>query len=271
MQGGELRRLIEQSGFPPPQTALDQHFLVSERVHRAILDACSGMRGFLEIGSGPGVLTKYLSEMGEVIAIDLDARSGEALAKIAPRAFFIRGDAARMNLLELVQRLPKPRALVGNLPYSITGAMLEATVLLATDIQRAVLMMQREVAERVAAPVGDRRRGAISVLCVYAYDIKRVVDAPPSAFFPPPEVSSRVLSFESRGRMPPPSLARLVRVAFRHPRKTLANNLRQAGLSSDMVTEALARTGLALSVRPHQISEEGWLALSDHLGEATFG
>lgn len=266
MPGGDLRRLIEQSGFPPPQTALDQHFLVSERVHRAILDACDGIAGFLEIGSGPGVLTKFLAEMGRVVAVDVHERSRDALARVAPSAQFILGDAARLNLEGLAERLPQPRALVGNLPYSITGAMLEAAVRLAPLLRRAVLMMQREVAERVAAPPGDRRRGAISVLCAYSYVIEQVVDAPPSAFLPPPEVSSRVLRFESRGRAPSEELARLVRSAFRHPRKTLANNLRQAGEMAGVVEEALAKAGLAPSVRPHQVAEAEWLALSDRLG-----
>ncbi|MER3462460.1 MAG: 16S rRNA (adenine(1518)-N(6)/adenine(1519)-N(6))-dimethyltransferase, partial [Armatimonadota bacterium] len=83
--------MIEQSGFPSPQTALDQHFLVSERVHRAILDSCARIAGFLEIGPGPGVLTKFLSQMGEVIAIDIDARSREALARVAPSVEFVLG------------------------------------------------------------------------------------------------------------------------------------------------------------------------------------
>jgi len=265
MRGGELRRLIEQSGFPPPQTALDQHFLVSERVHRAILDACDGIAGFLEIGSGPGVLTKFLCEKGRVLAVDVDERSRDALAMVAPSAQFILGDAARLDMGDLVASLPEPRALVGNLPYSITGAMLEAAVHLAPLLRRAVLMMQREVAERVAAPPGDRRRGAISVLCSYSYVIERVVDAPPSAFLPPPEVSSRVLRFESRGSAPSAAFARLVRTAFRQPRKTLANNLR-AGVTTGAVEEALAGAGLAPSVRPHQVTEAEWLALNDRLG-----
>jgi 16S rRNA (adenine1518-N6/adenine1519-N6)-dimethyltransferase len=265
MRGGDLRRLIEESGFPAPRTALDQHFLISERVHKAILDACAGMCGFLEIGPGPGVLTKFLCEMGTVIAIDVDPRSKEALARVAPAAEFVLGDITQIDLQELAKSLPEPRALVGNLPYSVTGAILEATVHLAPLIHRAVLMMQREVAERVAAPPGDRRRGAISVLCAYAYAIERVVDAPPSAFVPPPEVSSQVLRFESRGGAPSTALARLVRAAFRHPRKTLANNLRQADIAPDVVRSVLGDLGLPTSVRPHQVKEADWLSLLDHL------
>lgn len=266
MRGGDLRRLIEQSGFPPPQTALDQHFLVSERVHAAILSACKGIAGFIEVGPGPGVLTKFLCEMGEVVAVDVDEGSREALQRVAPSARFVLGDAARLDLCALVQDLPEPRALVANLPYSISGAMLEAAVLLAPMLQRAVLMMQREVAERVAAPPGDRRRGAISVLCSYAFLITRVADAPPSAFLPPPAVSSRVLRFDSRDQTPSEAFWRLVRAAFRHPRKTLANNLREAGVPIGLVEAALARLGVAPAVRPHQVEESGWLVLSDALG-----
>lgn len=265
MRGGDLRRLIEESGFPAPRTALDQHFLISERVHKGILDACTGIRGFLEIGPGPGVLTKFLCQMGTLIAVDIDPRSGEALARVAPSAEFILADATRLDLADVAGRLPEPRALVGNLPYSITGEMLEAAVRLAPQLQRAILMMQREVAERVAAPPGDRKRAAISVLCSYAYVIERLVDAPPSAFLPPPEVSSRVLRFESRGRAPSAGLVLLVRAAFRHPRKTLVNNLRQAGLASSVVRAAVDAVRLPASVRPHQVTEAEWLSLLDHL------
>lgn len=267
MPGGELRRLIEQSGFPAARPALDQHFLVSERVHRAILSACEGMAGFLEIGPGPGVLTKFLCEMGAVIAVDVDPCSRDSLARVAPEAQFVLGDAARLNLWDLVERLPEPRALVGNLPYSITGAMLEAAVHLAPLLHRAVLMMQREVADRVVAPPGDRKRGAISVLCAHSYVIERVIDAPPSAFLPPPKVSSRVLRFESRVRGPSAGLARLVRGAFRHPRKTIVNNLREAGVPLEVAQRALHELRLAASVRPHQLTEAEWISLLDHLGQ----
>ncbi|RMG22062.1 MAG: hypothetical protein D6724_11145 [Armatimonadetes bacterium] len=265
MSGGELRRFIEEIGFLPSPDQPDQHFLISERVRDRIVEACEGCAGFLEIGPGPGVLTRELVRIGEVVAVDIDRRAESALSASAPSAQFVLADAARLDYGALLATLPSPRALVSNLPYSITGFVLEALWRYAHLLDRAVLMMQSEVAIRIAAEPGSRERGAISVLLQHSFRIERVTDASPGAFWPPPKVSSRVLRFESKGRSVPTEFAKVVRAGFAYPRKTLFNNLTAANYAPERVRRALEEVGLAPAVRAHEVPQDAWSQLTARL------
>jgi 16S rRNA (adenine1518-N6/adenine1519-N6)-dimethyltransferase len=265
MAGGELRRFIEELGFLPSPDQPDQHFLISERIRDQILNACVGCNGFLEIGPGPGILSRDLVKLGRVRAVDVDPRAKAALAVCAPDAEVRLEDAARLDYVEALRALPKPRAIVSNLPYSITGFVLEALWRNAPLLDRAVLLVQTEVAVRVAASEGDRRRGAVSVLLQQVYDISRVADAPPGAFLPPPKVSSRVLRFDSKGLTISAGLEKVVRAGFQHPRKTLLNNLCAAGYPPERVRQALEFAQLPPAVRAHEAPQTAWANLAAQL------
>lgn len=221
----------------------------------------------LEIGPGPGILTGPLCERCEqVVAIELDPRAVAALAESAPQARIVSGDALRIDWKPLLAELPVPSAIVSNMPYNITGPLLERVQSARPGIAMAVLMMQREVARRITAEPGDRELGALGVVLRTLFDARLVAQVPAAAFEPPPKVASSVLEFAS---LPTPDLdearfARFVHLAFKQPRKTLSSNLR-AGYGLDAVRAAtlLAQAGVSTNVRPHQVGLAVWRKLDD--------
>lgn len=251
----DLRAFLDHHGLSPKK-GLGQHFLCSERVVKSIVLA-AGERSVLEIGPGPGILTQALAAEHNVIALELDERMTIPLSESAPTAQIVFGDALTTDLRELMLQLKKPRAVVSNLPYYITGPLLERIAEVSDLWEVAVLMMQREVSRRIMAPVGDRDRGAVSVRMQAEFEIRRVVEVPPGAFIPPPKVESTVLALEPRGARMEPELVALVRAGFTQPRKTLSNNLASCGYDRELVVAA----GLEPNIRPHQISLASWRRL----------
>ncbi|MFN3682588.1 MAG: 16S rRNA (adenine(1518)-N(6)/adenine(1519)-N(6))-dimethyltransferase RsmA [Fimbriimonadaceae bacterium] len=247
---------------------LGQHFLVSQSAIRGILGACAEAAGVLEIGPGPGILTAGLAAPPRtVVAIELDPRLAETLTETAPRAEVLLADALQTDWSEILERLPRPRAIVSNLPYYITAPLLQKTADAAPRIDLAVLMMQREVARRVTAPAGDSERGSLSVHLQGVFRIAKVLDVPPGAFLPPPKVASTVLRLVPREDPMDRRAEPLVRAGFAQPRKTLANNLSAAGGGGGQTGErVLGDAGFPTVVRPHQLSEGQWLALGRALG-----
>ncbi len=231
----------------------------------AIVAAASSCPGVLEIGPGPGVLTGPLSESAErLVAIELDATMPLLLKESAPRAEVVREDALRADLSAILDGLPTPRAVVSNMPYYITGPLLGRIADARASFDVAVLMMQREVADRIVARPGKRERGALSVALQSQFQIERVVNVPAGAFLPPPKVDSTVLRLIPRFDGLGEETIRRVRIGFAQPRKTLVNNL-VAGLRITR-DEAVARVeaiGLSETVRPAELTEADWARLDE--------
>lgn len=265
-----LRELLTRHGLRP-QKRWGQHFLVSESVVAAILARAEGFAGVVEVGPGPGVLTRALSERAKVIAFEVDPIAVSALSETAPRADVRQGDVLRADLASAFVELPEPRALVSNMPYQITGPLLTAFAEARAGYSRAVLMMQREVGERILATPGSSSFGSLTVFLGLQFGIRKVCAAPAGAFYPPPKVESLVLEFEPRPTGLPPGaeafLFRVVRQGFAQPRKTLANNLAN-GLHQDRdaAVAILQNLGWSAAIRPHQIDIDGWRTLAERLG-----
>ncbi len=262
-----LRQALARHGLAPTKR-FGQHFLVSTKVVQAIVQAAASPAGVLEVGPGPGVLTRPLSELSErLVALEVDAGFAAMLADTAPRAEVRRADALQVDLAAVLAELPEPRALVSNMPYNITGPLLTAFAGVRGLYARAVLMMQREVGVRVLAQPGSRERGSLSVFLQAQFQISKVVAAPRSAFLPPPKVESVVLLFEPKptglDEATEERFFRLVRAGFTQPRKTLHNNL-VAGLRLEREEAArrIAAVGLEPSVRPHQLTMDAWYRLA---------
>ena len=259
-----LRAFLARHGLRP-EKGLGQHFLVSSAAVDAIVAAASPARGVLEIGPGPGVLTGPLSEVAErLVAVELDATMPLLLKESAPRAEVVREDALRADLRAILEGLPAPRAVVSNMPYYITGPLLGRIADVRDGFAVAVLMMQREVADRIVAKPGGRERGALSVALQSQFEIARVANVPAGAFLPPPKVDSAVLRLVPRADGLSEEALRLVRLGFAQPRKTLANNL-VAGLriARDDAVARIEAVGLAESVRPAELTEADWAGLAD--------
>jgi 16S rRNA (adenine1518-N6/adenine1519-N6)-dimethyltransferase len=254
--------------------ALGQHFLRDAAVARAIVDLAGPTAADLvvEIGPGQGALTGLLAaRAGRVLALELDPALVAALRARLPGVEVVEADARRWDYAAL-DRPPGGRTLVvGNLPYSAGKPILAALVAAHAALDRLVLMLQREVAERVAAAPGGRVYGALSVLTQLHWDVRVALRVAPGAFRPPPRVESAVLALASRPapRAPvddEPRFAAVVRAAFGRRRKTLANALAAGlGLPLGVVREAATRCGIDPGRRAETLTIEEFAALAARL------
>jgi 16S rRNA (adenine1518-N6/adenine1519-N6)-dimethyltransferase len=233
--------------------ALGQHFLRDARVARAIADAATPGASDLvvEVGPGQGALTGELARRaGRLVVLELDRTLLPALRARFPGVEVLEADARSWDYRALI-RPPGGRVLVvANLPYSAGTAILMAMARARGAIDEMVVMLQREVAERVAAVPGSKSYGSLSVLVQLGWEAAVILHVPPGAFRPPPKVESAVLHLRA---LPGPRVIvadeghfqRVVRAAFSQRRKTLANSL-AAGLSLPVarVREYLLAAGI---------------------------
>lgn len=214
---------------------LGQHFLRPASVERLLtLIAPAPDDVFLEIGPGRGALTLPLAARARrVVAVELDARLADALRAQAPaNVEIVTGDALATDLAALV---PRGARLAGNLPYYVSSPLLRRALELRGHVRDAHLMVQLEVARRVAAPPGSKDYGVLSVFFGLWCDVDLAARFPPGAFVPPPQVDSAVLRirFLSTPRAPvddPAAFEALVLRAFARRRRTLENNLQDSYL-----------------------------------------
>ncbi|MFN8622265.1 MAG: 16S rRNA (adenine(1518)-N(6)/adenine(1519)-N(6))-dimethyltransferase RsmA [Chloroflexota bacterium] len=250
-----------------------QNHLVDGEVLEAII-AASGVtpgRHVLEIGPGIGILTGALLRAGaDLTAVEVDRRLAAHLRErfeTVPSLRLVEGDFLDQRLADLVA---PPWDLVANLPYHITSPVLHRV--LETDLrpETFVLMLQREVAERVAAPPGAM--SYLSVFVQYHADVSVLRVVPARAFEPAPEVESAVLVGRTRPRRlsaeQETELWRLVQAGFRERRKMLHNVLpRQLpAVGRARFDAALAEVGISQDRRPQTLSVEEWMALSNAVG-----
>ena len=256
---------------------LSQNFLADPEVLEAILAEAAPNPGrrILEIGPGLGLLTAGLLEAGAAVtAVELD----RGLAGFLRERFVEAIEAGDLRLIEgdaLDQDLPRlleaPYDVVANLPYHITSPILHALLGQAPRPERLVLMVQREVAERIAAPPG--KMSYLSVFVQYHARVRIALQVPAGAFEPEPSVESAVIvlePFDADDRLDPGTedeLWRLVQAAFRERRKMIHNVLaRQLPLDAGRVTGALAAVGIDPDRRPQTLAVGEWLALHEALG-----
>jgi 16S rRNA (adenine1518-N6/adenine1519-N6)-dimethyltransferase len=257
--------------------ALSQNFLADADVLSAILAEAAPAHGdrVLEIGPGLGLLTGGLLEAGSAVtAVELDARLAAFLrdrfdAELASGDLrLVEGDALDQDLVRLV---PAPYDVVANLPYHITSPILHALLGEPPRPRRLVLMVQREVAERIAAPAG--KMSYLSVFVQYHARVRVAFNVPPEAFEPEPAVESAVIvvePYDADDRLEPAAedeLWRLVQAAFRERRKMIHNVLaRQLPVDAGRVATALSTAGIAPDRRPQTLAVGEWLVLREALG-----
>jgi 16S rRNA (adenine1518-N6/adenine1519-N6)-dimethyltransferase len=257
-----------------PKKALGQNFLLDARAAERIAEAAAPSGGtVLEIGPGTGALTRpLLARAGRVVAVerdtDLFALLGEELKEpIAEgRLELHQGDALAMDWLPLLTSGPAPRAIAGNLPYLITGRLLERAVELAEHVDRAVVMVQLEVAERLVAEPSTKEYGALTVFVQAAFDVERLLVAKAGAFFPRPQVDSAVVVLVRRvapRAKEDDALRALVKGAFGQRRKTLRNAWRNVfGWSTEELAARAARAGIDLDKRGETLPVEAFEAMA---------
>ncbi|MDR3744667.1 MAG: 16S rRNA (adenine(1518)-N(6)/adenine(1519)-N(6))-dimethyltransferase RsmA [Acidobacteriaceae bacterium] len=237
----------------PRKPKLGQNFLIDENARQSIVDALgdASARTVIEIGPGHGAITELLAtRCRRLIAIELDPSLAAELRfhfRAQPNVEVLEADVLDVDLASLVA--PGESAdVVGNLPYYITSPILLRLFAAGCSghLARAVVMMQREVADRLAAEPGHREYGLLSATTQINARVERLFTLPPAAFNPPPDVFSTVLRLEFAPRfaelgVEPAAFEVFLRTCFAQKRKTLANNLR-----------AHSRNGVA-SYTPEQI------------------
>ncbi|HVC05859.1 MAG TPA: 16S rRNA (adenine(1518)-N(6)/adenine(1519)-N(6))-dimethyltransferase RsmA [Candidatus Acidoferrales bacterium] len=256
---------------------LGQHFLVDRQVLEAIVDALDpGPEDqVLEIGCGLGTLTGELAaRAGRVVAIDIDP------ACVAGTEMTQRANA-NVTVLEMDARVVDPVALgfphgwlaTGNLPYQMTGLVLTRLLDAADPPARAVVLVQREVAARLAADSGDWSLATVAVRSHAA--VERLLDVPPHAFDPPPAVHSSILRLVPARLMSPDVRADVLALAkplFQSRRKTLRNGLSRA-LRNDVgaALSALSTAGIDPGRRPGTLALDEWELLARAVAEVRSG
>lgn len=260
---GTVRAVSRRAGLAP-QHRLGQNFLVD----RAVLDTMITALGptdrddVLEIGTGIGTLTAALAGLArQVVSVDIDPASVRA-ARITLRTFenvsIIEGDALRLDPAGLGLR---PGWLAAaNIPYHMTGALLSHLFEAADPPARGVFLVQREVAQRLAAAAGDWSLATVAIRSLA--DVERLVDVPPSSFQPPPTVHSSVIRMRPAATMTAAE-RRLVlgvaRSAFQLRRKTLRHGItRVLGGDAAGAARLLASTGIDPGRRPGTLTLEEW-------------
>ena len=252
---------------------LGQHFLVSASASQAIVAAAGHLENsvVLEIGPGQGAVTQYLVRAARrVVAVEYDHALATLLtatyASAGDRVDIITNDILRVNLTLLAEREKQRLIVVGNLPYYITSDILLHLYAHAASLDRAVLMIQREVADRICAQPGTRDYGLLTVTSQLYAGIERILELQPGDFNPPPQVHSSVirLNFSPRSadlQVEPAAFQVFLRHCFAQKRKTLGNNLRAAAYPQASLDAAWHATGISIQCRAETLTIDQFASL----------
>ena len=265
----------DEGAEPYPSKRLGQHFLRDQRIIHRIVDALAPKpeETIIEIGPGTGALTSVLVERaGRIIAVEFDNKLAPLLSeRFASFENFklVMGDALTTDFCAEI--LPARSArLVANLPYNISTAILQHLITQRACLDEMVLMLQKEVVERVLAPAGTSDRGFISVLVEAYCESEKLFDVAPGAFRPPPKVWSSVMRLKFRPRInaeiPDDRLLwEVVSAGFALKRKTILNNLRHASgrlqeilKSNGGASIVLCKANVELQRRAETLTLEEW-------------
>jgi 16S rRNA (adenine1518-N6/adenine1519-N6)-dimethyltransferase len=278
------KQLVQTAKVLRLKKGLSQSFLVDEDILQKIAHAATvdlePTLPLVEIGSGGGFLTRYLlASEHPLTAIEVDSKMVRVLNEAFgqnPHFTLLHQDVLTVNLNELIT--PKG-AIIGNIPYHLTGPILfhltgelsDAVFPLRQSVSRVLLMVQKEVAERLVAAPGTKAYGQLTLQAQFWFEITPVVFVPRTAFYPVPAVDSMVIQLIPREKpvIEPRDLAflsRFIKLAFTHRRKTLMNNLKLAGLAAEpKLREIFEQAAIPLEIRPQGVSIQQFGALADAL------
>jgi 16S rRNA (adenine1518-N6/adenine1519-N6)-dimethyltransferase len=261
--------------------SLGQNFLIDANQQRRIVAALDATRDHtvIEIGPGQGALTRHLAgNVGRLILIELDRDLAPALAtELAedPTVTVVEADVLDIDLRDLVGGDMSGVRVVGNIPYNITTPIIFRLLERDRRPERIVLMIQREVADRILAAPGTAEYGALSVGVRSVARVERLFHVGRGSFRPAPRVDSTVIRITPTTPSPltatdEEDLRELTRAAFSWRRKQLQKTLRSAPgyeLDADAVAELHSRTGIALELRPEQLGPDAFISLARTLRE----
>lgn len=264
-----IRALLAEHGIDP-RRSLGQHFLVDPNTARRIVRLAEVTSGdhVLEIGPGVGSLTVALAATGaDVLALEIDERLVPVVRSAVDGAANARvehGDALTADYSTILS--DQPWRVVSNLPYNVATPIVVRLLENAPTVERMLVMVQREVAERLAAIPGSRACGAVSVTVAWHAQAQIAGAVPRAVFFPRPKVESALLVLRRRGAPPvavsdPRAMFALVRAGFAQRRKTLGRALRPV-LGRD-APATLRGAGIDPATRAERVDLRQWAALTD--------
>jgi 16S rRNA (adenine1518-N6/adenine1519-N6)-dimethyltransferase len=265
----------------PHKPKLGQNFLVDPQAVARIVAGLGNLDGrtVVEIGPGRGAITGALAaRAGHVVAVELDRELAAGLRvqftalRVPPEQVtpggvtVVEQDVLQFDFAAAAAEAGQRLCVAGNLPYNITSPILLKLAASHAALELAVLMVQREVAERVTAAPGSRDYGLLSATAQMYGPAEPLFTLPPSAFSPPPKVHSTVFRWRFAPRfaelgVDEARFLRFLRLAFAQKRKTLSNNLRAAGFTPAAAAAALVSAGIAAQARAESLRVEALAAL----------
>ena len=277
---GTIKALLARHGFHFSK-ALGQNFIVNPSVCPRMADE-SGIdseSGVIEIGAGIGVLTAELAKRAKkVVCIELDSKLlpilDETLADF-DNIEIINADVLKTDLAALIEEKfgGMPVYVCANLPYYITSPVIMTLLESRLPLKAVTVMVQREAAQRLCAPVGSRLSGAVTVAVDYYAEARKLFDVSAGSFMPAPKVDSSVIRLDIREK---PGIEvrdeklffSMVHAAFGQRRKTASNSISSGtGIPKAVVAEAIERCGFPPSVRAESMTAEQLAALCEALNE----
>jgi len=246
---------------------LGQHFLKDQNIAQKIVESLSGHKNYqhlLEIGPGTGVLSNFLIDRSEyeLLFMDVDQESIDYLINQYPqyKDKIIKEDFLRIDLGRYFQ---EPFGIIGNFPYNISSQIFFKVLEYRDQIPEVVGMIQKEVAERIAAKEGSKTYGILSVLLQAFYEVEYLFSVPPHVFNPPPKVTSAVLRLKRNETQTlncdEKLFFRVVKQGFNNRRKTLRNALKSFDLSTEIKSLDL------LNKRAEQLTVNDFVELTNHI------
>ncbi len=259
-----IKAQLAQYGLTPNK-ALGQNFLADDAAAEEIAASCNG--AVIEIGPGMGALTeKLLNRDEQVAAIEIDKRMAEILKdRFGEKLMLVEGDVLKTDIRLVADSIGGRVSIAGNLPYYITTPICTQLITCGADISSMTLMMQKEAAERFFAKPGDRVYGPLTVLAQYYYDVSILLKLSREAYYPQPEVDSVVITLKRKDAEQHPQLHWLLESAFAMRRKTLANNLKAAGISDVRLNEICAAVGIQPNIRAEKLTPAQFGAISGEI------
>ncbi|MCP3968284.1 MAG: ribosomal RNA small subunit methyltransferase A [Lentisphaerae bacterium] len=259
MNKTELFETLEKFNMRPSKV-LGQNFLIDKNLLDFIVREAQPEPGevVLEAGPGFGALTRLLLAAGaDLYAIEFDRRLCDYLRNNIkePNFHLIESDACRIDIASILPE-GKPFRAIANLPYAISSIFVAKLLDLPTPPTQMIFMLQKEMAQRLAAKPGTKNYGALSVRSQQLYNVKLLRTVPPQVFHPRPDVESALVKFEANGYMPDFELRKrlcgIVRCAFAQRRKKILKPL-AAAYGREEVEAALAKVGIPDNARPGEL------------------
>lgn len=278
----ETKAVLRRHGLAA-RHSLGQNFLVDDSVIGRILDLAELTEEdcVLEVGPGIGTLTvALLPRAGAVVAVEADralpAVLAETCARDSERLAVVQGDALKVTSAQLAEALrgigrpsplPAPTKLVSNLPYQVAATLVMRVFETMPSVGRAVVMVQREVADRICAKPGTRDYGAYTAKLGMLGEVTGRFEVGPESFLPQPHVRSAVVRIDRVGspRADFAQVAEVIDAAFAQRRKTVRNSLRARGFGAEDLHAALAEAGIAPTTRAERLGLDDFARLAEAL------